>query len=247
MQYLLRSKIVYIILAALTLPSVAFTQLRGDEEINLPDHDDKKFHFGINVGVNRSHYSFTFHPQFISAANDSISTVESINSTGINLSWLVNMRLGNHFDLRTYPLNLVFTEKAFEYKLRNPDPFLDEDSITIKKIQGITLALPLQLKFTSDRINNFKVYMMGGGRVEYDFAANAGDKKAERLIKLNKLDYGIEAGIGFHFFFPVFVLTPELKLGWGLKNVHSRDPNLKFSNVIDKINSRTLTLSLTVE
>ena len=73
------------------------------------------------------------------------------------------------------------------------------------------------------------------------------DKKAERLIKLNKLDYGIDAGIGFHFYFPVFVLTPELKLGWGMKNVHSRDPNLKFSNVIDKINSRTLTLSLTVE
>ena len=115
------------------LPSVAFTQLRGDEEINLPDHDDKLFHFGINVGANRSHYSFTFNPLFISSANDSISTVESINSTGINLAWLVNMRLGEHFDIRTYPLNLVFTEKAFEYRLRKPDPFLGEDSVTIKK------------------------------------------------------------------------------------------------------------------
>lgn len=247
MQYLLRNKIIHIILISLVLPSVAFTQMRGDAELNLPEHDNQKFHFGINIGVNRAHYSFTFNPLFISAANDSISTVESINSTGINLAWLVNMRLSNHFDIRTYPLDLIFTEKAFQYILRKPDRILDEDSITIKKIQGITLALPLQLKFTSDRINNFKVYMMAGGRVEYDFAANAGDKKAERLIKLNKLDYGIDAGIGFHFYFPVFVLTPEIKLGWGLKNVHSRDPNLKFSNVIDKINSRTLTLSLTVE
>lgn len=89
--------------------------------------------------------------------------------------------------------------------------------------------------------------MMAGGKVEYDFAATAGDKKAGNLIKLNKLDYGIEAGIGFHFYFPVFVLTPELKIGWGLKNVHSRDNDLKFSNVIDQINSRTLTFSLTVE
>ena len=229
------------------LPSVAFTQMTGDAELNLPDHDDQKFHFGINIGVNRANYSFTFDPLFISAANDSISTVESINSTGINLAWLVNMRLSNHFDIRAYPLDLIFTEKAFQYILRKPDRILDEDSITIKKIQGITLALPIQLKFTSDRINNFKVYMMAGGRAEYDFAANAGDKKAERLIKLNKLDYGIDAGIGFHFYFPVFVLTPEIKLGWGFKNVHSRDPNLKFSNVIDKINSRTITLSLTVE
>ncbi|MFT3908920.1 MAG: porin family protein [Ferruginibacter sp.] len=227
-------------------PAVAFSQFRMGDGINLPDHDDKKFHFGINVGVNRSHYSFSFNPLYISPANDSIFNVESINSTGINLAWLVNMRLGNHLDFRTYPLDLVFTEKAFEYKLRHPDPFQDEDSTTIKKIQGITLALPVQLKFSSDRINNFKVFMMAGGKIEYDFAANAG-KKNERIMKLNKIDYGIEAGIGFHFYFEVFVLTPELKLGWGLSNVHQRDETLKYSNIIDKVNSRTLTLSLTVE
>ncbi|MCX6293743.1 MAG: outer membrane beta-barrel protein [Sphingobacteriales bacterium] len=153
----------------------------------------------------------------------------------------------DHLDIRTYPLNLVFTEKAFLYRLKYPDRFAKEDSLTTRKIQGITLAFPLQLKFSSDRINNFKVYLMGGGKLEYDFAANAGEKNAEKLMKLNKLDYGIEAGIGFHFYFPVFVLSPELKLGWGLKNVHSRDANLKFSNVIDQIKSRTLTLSLIIE
>ena len=247
MQYLLWCKMKYLWVLFILAPTFSFAQMGGDFELNLPDHDEKKFHFGINVGINRSHYSFSFNPLFISAANDSIATVESINSTGVNLAWLVNMRLGNHFDLRTYPLNLIFTEKAFEYKLRKPDVFLDEDSITIKKIQGITLALPLQVKFSSDRIRNLKVFVMAGGRFEYDFAANAGDKKAERLIKLNKIDYGIDASIGFHFYFPVFVLTPEIKLGWGLKNVHSRDPNLKYSNVIDNINSRTLTFSLTVE
>lgn len=245
MHYLLRNKIIQIILVAIMLPSVAFTQLR-DNGINLPDHDDKKFHFGINLGVNRSHYSFAFNPLFISPANDSIGNVESINSSGINLAWLVNMRLGEHLDLRTYPLNLVFTEKAFEYRMRKPDPFQDEDTTTRKKIQGITMALPVQLKFSSDRINNFKVYMMAGGKVEYDFAANAG-KKGEKIMKIKKLDYGIEAGIGFHFYFEVFVLTPELKLGWGLQNVHSREESIKYSNIIDKVNSRTLTLSLTVE
>ena len=227
------------------LPSKAFTQLR-DNEPNLPDHDDKLFHFGINVGANRAHYSFAFNPRYISPLNDSISHVESINSTGINLAWLVNMRLGNHLDLRAYPLDLVFTEKAFQYKLTKPDIIGGEDSLTLKKIQGITLALPIQLKFSSDRIDNFKVYMMAGGRIEYDFAANAG-KKNEQLIQLSKIDYGIEAGIGFHFYFEVFVLTPEIKLGWGLKNVHVRDETLKYSNIIDRVSSRTLTLSLTVE
>ncbi len=243
MQYLLRRKIIGIILAIVAVPSVAFTQTF--ENLNQVDHDEKSLHFGINVGMNRSHYNFTHHPRFLQY--DSVMVVESINSTGINLAWLVNKRLSDHFDLRTFPLNLTFTEKAFEYYLKYPNRPAGEDTISIRKIQGITLALPLQIKFSSDRINNFKVYMLAGGKVEYDLAANKGAKNAENLMKLKKIDYGIEAGIGFHIYFPVFVLTPELKLGWGLNNMHERDKDLKFSNVIDKINARTISFSLTVE
>ncbi len=214
-------------------------------EINLQEHDEKFIHFGIYGGVNRSHYSITHHPQFLSF--DSVATIESVNSTGLNLAWLVNMRLGNHLDLRLYPANLVFTEKAFQYKLLKPDLVYKEDSLTEKKIQGITLQFPLQIKFSSDRIDNFKVYMMAGAKLEYDLAANSGKKINDDIITLKKLDYGLEAGIGFHFYFPVFVLSPELKLGYGLRNVHDRKANIKYSNTIDEINSRTVTFSLTVE
>ena len=89
--------------------------------------------------------------------------------------------------------------------------------------------------------------MMAGVKGEFDLASNAGARKAENLIKLNKFDFGVDAGIGFHFYFPMFVLTPELKVGWGLGNLHSRDKSLKFSNVIYRINSRGITFSLTVE
>ena len=243
MQYLLRREIKYILLTFAILPAWAFAQpLDG---LNLTDHDSKLFHFGINVGANRSHYSITHHPYFLQ--QDSVMAIESINSTGINLALLVNMNLSEHFDIRTFPLNLVFTEKAFQYNLKYPDKPGGEDSITVKKVQGITLAFPLQVKFSSDRIANFKVYMMLGGKVEYDLASNKGDKNSQNLLKINKLDYGVETGIGFHLYFPVFVLTPELKLGFGLNNLHSRDQYLKFSSVIDKLNSRTLTFSLTVE
>lgn len=217
-------------------------QLR--DALNLPDHDDKKFHFGINLGMNRSHFNFSHHPYFMQ--QDSVMVVESINSSGLNLAWLVDMRLSEHFNIRTFPLDLTFTEKAFEYVLKYPDRPGGEDSITQKKVQSISLTLPIQLKFSSDRINNFKVYMMAGVKGEIDLAANAG-QKAANLIKLKRFDYGVEAGLGFHFYFQYFVLTPEVKMGWGLGNLHSRDVNLKFSNVIDQINSRTISFSLTVE
>ncbi len=243
MQHLLRRKIISIIIIILILPFIGLSQLRT--ELNLPDHDNKLYHFGINLGFNKSHFSFTHHPSFLQ--QDSVMGIESINSTGINLAWLVNINLNNHFDLRTYPLNLTFSEKAFEYTLTYPDIPGGESKLNLKKVQSITLSLPVQIKFTSDRIDNFKVYTIAGAKLDYDLAANAGKQNADDIIKLNKIDYGVEGGIGFHFYFPYFVLTPELKVSWGLANLHSRNPNLKFSSNIDKINSRMISFSLTVE
>jgi hypothetical protein len=245
MQHLLRRKITVIFTAILVLPLIGHSQLR--DELNLPDHDSKRIHFGINLGYNRAHFSFAHDPYFLSPAQDSITVVESLNSAGLNLAWLVNFNLSEHFDVRTFPLDLTFTEKAFEYKMSKYDRPAGEDSITTKKIQSISLTFPLQLKFSSDRIGNMKVYMMGGVKAEFDMASNAGARKAEQLVKLKKLDYGVQAALGFHFYFEFFVLTPELRVDWGLSNLHSRDPNLRFSSVIDKIYSRQITFSLTVE
>ena len=243
MQHLLRNKIIYFVIIVSMLPALGHAQLRN--ELNQLEHDDQLFHFGINLGANRSHYNILHSKRFLGF--DSVNVIESINSTGINLAGLVNMRLSNHFDIRTYPINLIFTEKAFQYTLKTPDIVRLEDTLVTKKVQGITLAFPLQIKFTSDRIANLKVFMMAGGRIDYDLAANAGKKTTDDVITLQKLDYAAEAGIGFHIYFPVFVLTPEVKITYWLRNVLQRNDALKFSNTIDKIASRSITFSLTVE
>ncbi len=211
-----------------------------DNVINQEDHDDKPYHFGINLGYNKSHFSFTHHPEFLQ--RDTIMDVESINSAGINLAWLVNIRMSDHFDLRLHPLDLTFSEKEFLYT-ENYTP----DTMVSKKVQSITLSFPVHIKFSSDRIKNFKVYTIAGGKFDYDLASNAGARKAEDLVKLKSSDISVEVGMGFHIYFPYFVLSPEIKLSSGLSNLHSRDPDLRYSNVIDKINSKMITFSLTVE
>ena len=237
MHHLLRRKIV-ITLSFLFCSVAAIAQ--SDNEINQEGHDDKPYHFGINIGYNQSHFNFTHHPRFLQY--DSIMDVESINNPGINLAWLVNVRLSNHFDIRLHPLDLTFSEKAFLYSQK-----YEEDSSVTKKVQSITLSFPVHIAFSSDRIGNFKVYTIAGGKFDYDLASNAGASEAEDLIKLNRSDISVELGLGFHIYFPYFVLSPEIKLSSGLLNLHARDPNLKYSNVIDKINSRMITFSLTVE
>ena len=237
MHHLLRRKIVLIVLSLLFCSSALKAQ---QNVLNQEGHDDKPYHFGINLGYNESHFNFTHHPRFLQY--DSILDVESINNPGINLAWLVNVRMSDHFDIRVHPLDLTFSEKAFLYSQK-----YEPDSSVTKKVQSITLSFPVNIAFSSDRIGNFKVYTLAGAKFDYDLASNAGASKAEDLIKLNKSDLSVELGLGFHIYFPYFVLSPEIKLSSGIMNVHARDPNLKYSNVIDKINSRMVTFSLTVE
>ena len=238
MHHLLRRKISLLVLPFVFCSTASVAQLR--DVVNQETHDDKPYHFGINLGYNKSHFSFTHHPEFLQ--RDTIMDVESINNAGINLAWLVNVRMSDHFDLRVHPLDLTFSEKAFLYRENYA-----EDSSIEKKVQSITLSFPLQIAFSSDRIGNFKVYTLAGARLDYDLASNAGARKAEDLIKLKRSDVSVELGLGFHIYFPYFVLSPELKLSSGLINLHARDPDLRYSNVIDKINSKMITFSLTVE
>jgi len=91
------------------------------------------------------------------------------------------------------------------------------------------------------------VYMMGGFKVETDLSSKANARNAENFVKLKKMDFGIEAGIGFNFYNKMFIFSPEIKISNGIGNVHSRDESLKYSNVIDRIQSRQIIFSVIFE
>ena len=223
--------------------SFHFIHAQFRDQLNLPDHDDKKYHIGIVIMGASSRFQVSQHPMFLQSDSVLVSSPE--NSSGVGLGGMHTFRLSNRFEARVVFPQLLFVNKAITYHTRNfSDGKVTEDK---KNIESILLGLPIQVKFRSDRIGNFRVYMMGGVKWEYDLASKAAARNAEDLIKLKSTDFGIEAGIGFNFYMPYFILSPEIKISNGITNTHSRDPSLKFSNVIDKLNSRMIVLSLIFE
>jgi hypothetical protein len=158
---------------------------------------------------------------------------------------LATARLSPRFEARFNP-QLSFAERTIAYTLSKPD--LIEPGLQVNKtVESVIVTFPLQVKFRSDRIGNFRVYMLGGGKLDYDLASNAQARKAEDMIKIEKMDYGIEAGMGFNFYFKSFIFSPEVKISNGLRNMHARDENLKYSSVIDRIQSRMVVFSIHLE
>jgi Outer membrane protein beta-barrel domain len=237
-------KLIIAVSLLFNIPTFSTAQLRN-VVYNQPDYDDTKFHMGLNFGLNRSHYNILHSSKFVNF--DSVNVIESINNTGLNLAWSIDYRIGKHFSLRGHPADVTYTEKAFDYTLKTPDRLRQEDTVTRKKVEGISFGIPVQLKFASDRIKNFKVYIFTGFRVDYDFAANVGKKENDEVLTLKRLDFSTEAGIGFHFYNSYIVISPELKITHSLRNIISRTDALKYSNTIESLSARSLTFSITFE
>lgn len=219
----------------------ASAQLR--DYLNLPDHDSKRYYIGIGFMYLNSHLQVSAHPKFLQS--DSILYVNPTNSGGFGVSGMFTFRLAEHLEFRFAFPEFMFASNSISYHVTNPP--VGEQALATKQIQSLLLGFPAQVKFLSDRINNFRVYMLGGFNYRYDLASNSSARKAGNLVKLTSSDMSVEAGVGFQFYFPVFILSPELKISEGIKNIHSRDPNLQYSNVIDKIKSRMVVFSLIFE
>jgi hypothetical protein len=222
--------------------SIASSAQYSTVELNQPDHDAKPYYFGLTVGVNLARFHPHMHPRFLQ--DDSVYVAEPTNSGGLSLGLLATARLSDRFQLRFNP-QLMFMERNIFYKLKHPDP--DNLTEVTKKVESIIMTFPIQLKFQSDRIGNFRVYTLAGFKADIDMASNARAKKAEDLVKIDRFDYGPEFGIGFNFFFDSFIFSPEIKISNGMRNLHARDPKLIYSSVFDKIQSRMIVFSIHLE
>jgi len=224
------------------LIGMAQGSLAQDGELFQYDHDSKPYYFGITLASNVSRFQTELHSRFLN--DDSIYIAEPNNTGGFGLGLLATIRLSERFQFRFNP-QLTFIERSIFYKLKYPDN--DGETDVNKIVESVTVSFPFQLKLQSDRIGNFRVYMLGGVKGDIDLASNARAKRSEDLIKIKKSDYGVEFGLGFNFFFQSFILSPEIKLSNGIPNIHVRDPSLIYSSVFDKIQSRMIVFSIHIE
>lgn len=225
-----------IALVALSLPAGA--QRRP---LNMAEHDSKAYYFGITFGANFSTYRLKYTESF--TRNDSFRVIQPKFGPGFNLGIMGNLRLNKIIDLRFIP-TLSFAEKQLVYTYSRAGM---ADTTQDRSVESIYMHLPLQLKFKSDRIRNFRFYGMIGYKFDWDLAANARSRRRDEFLKVRPFDMGYEVGMGFEFYYPNFIFSPEIKLSQGLMDQHFRDPAIPLSNAIDEINTRMIVISIHLE
>ncbi len=234
----MRIKHILVIALAVFMAAPALAQRKV---LNMPEHDSKAYYFGITFGFNTSSYRIKYSQSFID--HDSFKTIQPSYGPGFNLGLMGNLRLSSFVDLRFVP-SLAFAEKKVGLNVRDA---AGNDSISNRTVESIYMHMPLQLKFKSDRIKNFRFYAITGVKFDYDMAANARSRRRDEFIKVSAADFGYELGVGFEFYYPNFIFSPEIKLSQGLGNQLFKDPNIPLSNAIDVLSTRMIVISIHLE
>jgi hypothetical protein len=109
--------------------------------------------------------------------------------------------------------------------------------------------VPVDLKFSAERFNNYRPYVMCGINPMLDLTV----KKQKNLL-LKSFDCYLEVGLGCDFYLPFFKFIPEIKFCYGLMDVIDKDRsdltdetlNI-FTNSVDRGRSKMIVVSFYFE
>ncbi|QQL48486.1 type IX secretion/gliding motility protein PorT/SprT [Mucilaginibacter ginkgonis] len=175
-------------------------------------------------------------------ATDSLRSMSSNSSPGFAVGFITRYNLTEHLELRTTP-TLVFSDKSVQYN------YATEAQNANRPVSTTSVDIPLDIKIKSDRLGDFRFYLIGG--VKYSMAIS---KKpvvkdfapVDRPLQIMRNFGSYEAGIGCDIYFEYFKFSPEIKISNSFADVLYHE-NTPYSNPISKLFLHAISFSIYFE
>ena len=209
--------------------------------------------FGFHFDYITSNYKIVKQPTWLQPyyydqtgkyLTDSVKSITSPNATGFAVGFIARYRITDHLEVRTTP-SLTFADRYvyFQYNTSTQD--------VTKSLHASLVEVPLLIKIKSDRLQNFRGYLIGGAKYSYGLSADKqnDDPSLSPLEKqiLSKRGYAsYEVGVGCDIYFEYFKLSPELKISNSFGNVLVPEAQ-PYSSPISKLFLHTLMINLYFE
>ena len=209
--------------------------------MNRPYIDQRPFHYGFLAGINIQDIEYQ-NNGFVDEQGNQWNADVANYDPGFSVGILGEMMLHKNIALRVIP-TMHFGEKTTTFWNQ-----LD-GSHEYQTMKSTYISMPVDLKCSGERFNNYRPYVMCGVNPVYDLTVKKG-----KNILLNNFDCFLEVGMGCDFYLPFFKFLPEVKFCYGLMNVVKKKRTdltdttpLIFTNSVDKGRSKMLVVSFYIE
>ena len=233
-----------------TLLYIVVLSLTVSGQERKPQHkpyiDLRPMHFGISVGFHMQDIEFrNVGPQVI-VADDGSETTETIVcdqdnwNPGFSVGVLADQLISKHLSLRLAP-TMHFGAKHLTYHYLSRTDNEGHMLTASQDMKNTYIAFPVSLKFSSERFNNHRPYLIGGISPMINLTS-----KSQDFIQLKRYDTMVELGLGCDFYLPFFKLIPELKFSYSLVNSLDRG-HADETNSVSSGHSKMVTLTFYFE
>lgn len=209
--------------------------------MNRPYIDQRRFHYGFLAGVHLQDIELQQNGYRDEAGNQWFAEAPNYEP-GFSVGILGEFYLTPHLALRVIPTMHFGTKNmTFRNALDNERQY--------QSMKSTYISVPLNVKFSAERFNNYRPYMVVGVNPMLDLTV-----KRQQQLLLKRFDCYLEAGFGCDFYSPWFKFIPEVKFSFGLLNIIDKNRDdltdmsqLIFTESVDKGRSKMVTFTFYFE
>ena len=235
------------ILICLSFSCGAYSQYPTVKEriINLPNFDKKPIHYGYFLGLNQYDFKFEYINNFYKELN--YKDISVIPKTGFVVGLIGDIRINEYLNLRFEP-GLYYSSRELKYPEFTE---FTKESDQRREIKSTYIHLPLLIKVSAKRINNFKPFVMAGISTDFNLSSNQKNRNdnAGNIFRVTDQNLNYELGLGFDFYLYYFKFSPSLRGIFSFQNelIPDADPASPWTGKINKMLSRGIAVIITFE
>ena len=212
---------------------------------NLPNFDEKPIHYGYYIGLNSYDFKFEYVDDYYRVNN--YPDIQVNSTSGFNVGLVGDLRINRFFNLRLEP-GLLYTQRDLIY----PElPVFKSENDLIREVKSTYIHVPLLLKISAKRINNFKPYITLGISTDYNLSSNSKntDDNFSNVFRTKSKSLNYELGLGFDFYLYYFKFSPSIRGVFSIDNelISDNDAGSPWTGSIKNMYSRGFVINFTFE
>ena len=240
-----------LLLITVSLQSVNAQWFSKERVLNNENFDKKRLRFGYTLGFNSYDYKIEYNERQFTEPNpltgDERKDLIIGKGIGFNVGLLANVRINDYFDIRFEP-GVIFPNRDITYP--------DLQDRNFREIKATYVHLPLLLKISTKRLNNFKPFLIGGFSTSINLSSNEDnpdDNSVNQFRTKTSTNY-YELGFGVDLYLPYFKFTPSIRGVFAMTDELVRDNPESFDGLpseytgqIDKFSTRGIFINFTFQ
>ena len=204
--------------------------------------DNNLLRWGYFLGINNYDFNFDY--------NEDLRDIYVKRSPGFSVGLIGNLRINDFIDLRFEP-GLLITTRELYYSQTYFQGIPVTGNDLIREVKSTYIHLPLLVKVSTKRVNNFKPFVVGGFSTALNLSSNETNPNdnANGQFRTTSNNLFYELGFGIDFYLYNFKFTPSVRGLFGINDelVRDKNPNSNWTSNINSMKTRGVFVNFTFQ